>query len=286
MFSPFFHLLENPFGESPDPRFFYNASPHKTIFRGITENIRAGKGLALICGEVGTGKTLLIRKFIGELEDLAHTAVLLNPLVGAEYLLREILIEFGLISTKQAETLNPHHQLQLLNQWLVESAHNNKRCVLFVDEAQLLSRESLEVLRLLTNLETDLEKLLQVVIFAQPEILTSLKRPDLRQLTQRLSLIDHLQPLSLAETEAYIYHRVEVAGAGDFVRFEPKAIQLIYKHSKGLPRLVNGLCERALLVAEQQQVRRIGKALIAEVKAKHRSLFATQSHGHSKELDL
>jgi type II secretory pathway predicted ATPase ExeA len=245
-FREFFNLKENPFGESPDPYFYFPALPHEAALRKISWAIEENKSFTLVEGEVGNGKTMLSRAVHDIFREEANVAVIVHPHSDPVTLLSTICKDFGF-----------SNDLNSLNAAMLEAASAGKRNILVVDEAQSLSDSCLEFLRQLTNLETDKRKLLQIVFFAQPEFSARLCSPRLRQLQQRLQLTVTLSALSKDDTAAYIRHRLEKAGAGNFVRFEAEALEWIYRRSGGAPRLINKICELSLRFAAQQQLRHI-----------------------------
>ncbi|MGZ3711945.1 MAG: ExeA family protein, partial [Bdellovibrionota bacterium] len=247
-FREFFHLKENPFGETPDPQFYFSSLPHEAALRKISWAIEENKSLVLVEGEVGNGKTMLSRIFHDSLCGEANTAVIVHPYSDPAELLAHICRDFGFRTSPDLNSLNAA---------LLTAAEVGKRNILIVDEAQSLSASCLEFLRQLTNLETDKRKLLQIVFFAQPEFSRRLASPGLRQLQQRLQLKISLAPLNAEDTAAYIRHRVEKAGGGSFLRFEAEALEWIHRQSGGAPRVINKICELSLRFAAKNQMRHI-----------------------------
>jgi general secretion pathway protein A len=270
IYSKFFNLEANPFGETPDPDFYYASHQHNRALLTIDSAIRQGKGFSLLIGEVGTGKTLLTRILFASVAPHANTALILYPKFTELELLQAIVDEFE-IPTEHAQLKTTKSYLDLLNQFLLESLEKGKRSVLLIDEAQAMSVEALEMIRLLTNLETKDQKLLQIVLTAQPELEANLNRVELRQLKQRIGARATLQGLDLIETEAYIKSRIEQVGNGNFVRFDKGAIKLIHEFSVGMPRRMNQICEQILVAAESKRVRLIDANFASDalgVKAK------------------
>lgn len=245
-FRDFFNLRENPFGESPDPQFYFPSVSHEAALQKLAWAIEENKSFLLVEGEVGVGKTLLSRTLRDMLGEEAHSAFVLHPFASPADLLAHICRDFGF-----------GESLEELNRALLAAAAAGRRAVLIVDEAQSLSADCLELIRQLTNLETEKRKLLQIVFFAQPEFSARLAAPALRQLEQRLQLRISLAPLSEEDTAAYVRHRLEKAGGGNFVRFDAEALRFIYRQSRGAPRLVNKICELALRFAAHHQIRQI-----------------------------
>jgi general secretion pathway protein A len=243
MYEDFYDLTESPFNITPDPRYLFFSRRHREAYEHILFGIEQRKGFIQITGEVGAGKSTLCRAVLEELGDEVCTALILNPVMTQIQLLRTILGELGLENRG-----NDRVRLgQRLNDYLLERVAADQEVVLFVDEAQDMSDELLEQVRLLSNLETDQRKLLQIVLIGQPELRAKLARPALRQLSQRITVRYHLDPISRAETESYITHRLEVAGANGRPTFSRWALDAIYRQSGGVPRMINAICDKALL---------------------------------------
>lgn len=240
----FFRLKENPFGEAPDPRFYFAAAAHEQALRQLDWALENDKAFTLVLGASGSGKTLLSRLLYHTLGDSA-VAMLVNPLLGPKDILRAVCQEFGIQPGADAD-------LEPLYAFLLNNAEAGRRSVLMIDEAQLLSAESLEFIRLLTNLETNKRKLLQIVLFAQPEFETALAGPALAQLAQRIYLRVRVGALSAEESDCYLRHRLEIAGGGNFVRFDAAGAAYLHQLCNGSPRLLNKAAETALLFAARQ----------------------------------
>ncbi len=262
IYSKFFNLSENPFGETPDPDFYFASIQHNKALSDLIQALNQGKCFSILTGEVGMGKTLLTRILLTTISEVANTALILYPKFTEKELLATICDEFEVPGIEGELTLKEY--VDHLNGYLLKSAEEGKRSILIIDEAQLMSVEALESIRLLTNLETKREKLLQILLVAQPELLSMLEREDLRQLTQRVSVHTVLDGLRGIELERYIRSRLEQAGAGNFVRFEPRAVKVIEELSGGIPRRVNQICEELLGTAELKRVRLISKAFVKE----------------------
>jgi general secretion pathway protein A len=246
LYNKYFHFTEQPFSIAPDPQFIYMSARHQEGLAHLLYGINRGGGFVALTGEVGTGKTTLCHCLLQQLPGDIDLALILNPKLNATELLAAICDELGVSYDKNLPTLK--NLIDLLNQHLLAVHARGRRTVLLIDEAQNLSLEVLEQIRLLTNLETSKTKLLQIILVGQPELKQLLKRQDLRQLNQRITARYHLLPLSLDDTREYIRHRLTVCN-GNPDLFKPGAIRKIYKFSSGIPRVINILCDRALLGA-------------------------------------
>ncbi len=243
MYLDFYGLTEFPFNITPDPRYLYLSRHHREAFDHLLYGISSRKGFIEFTGDVGSGKTTLCRAVFSKLGETVRTALILNPFLTETQLLRAIIQDFGL-TPEGRDKLSHTNQL---NAFLLEQNRNGINVALIIDEAQNLSLELLEQIRLLSNLETDRHKLLQIVLAGQPELRDLLNRPQLRQLRQRILVRFHLHPLDEADTMLYIHHRLQTAGAGDRVRFAPEAARLVFQHAGGVPRLINAICDHAML---------------------------------------
>jgi general secretion pathway protein A len=259
MYKQYFHFAELPFSIAPDPHFFYMSRRHQEGLAHLLYGITVGGGFVALTGEVGTGKTTLCHCLLRELPDNIDIALILNPKLNAIELLATICDELGIAYDKQQQTLK--QLVDALNHYLLAAHANGRRTVVLIDEAQNLSMEVLEQVRLLTNLETSKTKLLQIILVGQPELKQMLRRQDLRQLSQRITARYHLQPLSFVETRAYIRHRLQICG-GDPDLFKERAIRKIYKLSGGIPRVINILCDRALLGAYAENASHVTPGMI------------------------
>ncbi|HUK83828.1 MAG TPA: AAA family ATPase [Verrucomicrobiae bacterium] len=258
MYLSYYNLRELPFNITPDPRFLYFSTKHQEAFNHLLFGIHERKGFIELTGEVGAGKTTICRKLLEELGPNYKTALVLNPCLTIDQLLQAIVMEFDL----KVYGLDRVYYLQALNQFVLEQARQNNDVVLFIDEAQDLSDELLEQVRLLSNLETDHQKLMQIVLMGQPELRDKLAQPELRQLRQRITVRYHLGPLDLSETGFYINHRLTLAGANGSPRFDEGATKLIYKYSGGVPRLINAVCDKSLLAGFVTQTDLLNKKVI------------------------
>jgi general secretion pathway protein A len=259
MYKQYFHFAELPFSIAPDPHFFYMSRRHQEGLAHLLYGITVGGGFVALTGEVGTGKTTLCHCLLRELPENIDIALILNPKLNAIELLATICDELGIAYDKQQQTLK--QLVDALNHYLLAAHANGRRTVVLIDEAQNLSMEVLEQIRLLTNLETSKAKLLQIILVGQPELKQMLRRKDLRQLSQRITARYHLQPLSFVETRAYIRHRLRVCG-GDPDLFKERAIRKAYRLSGGIPRLINILCDRALLGAYAENASHVTPGMI------------------------
>lgn len=242
MYNEYYGFREAPFNITPDTRLFYFSQTHREAFDHLLFGIRERKGFILLTGEVGSGKTTLCRALLDQLESRFKTALILNPCMTATQLLRTIVIELGL-KPKRDRVQN----LQLLNDYLLEQVTQGNDVVLIIDEAQDLSAELLEEVRLLSNLETSSRKLLQIVLVGQPELREMIDRKELRQLRQRITVRYHVQPLTFEEMRNYISHRIAACRSNGEPTFNWLALRTIYTYSQGIPRLVNAACDKLLL---------------------------------------
>jgi general secretion pathway protein A len=253
MYLEFYGLSEPPFTITPNPRFLFFSDKHREAFNHLLYGIRERRGFVQLTGEVGTGKTTLCRALLEQLGGNFSTAVILNPALDADLLLKAIAVEFGLDVTG-ADRLE---MIAVINDFLLRQMAEGRECVLIVDEAQTLNNDLLEQVRLLSNLETDERKLLQIVLMGQPELRDRLNHHGLRQLRQRITVRYHLNPLRQDEVAQYVRHRLEVSGAKGAPSFTKPALWRIYRYSRGLPRLINAVCDKALLAGFVEKSERI-----------------------------
>ena len=261
MYQGFYNLKENPFRLNPDPAFICMTTQHQEALSGLVYSICTHPGLTVLVGEAGTGKTTLLYTLLGLLEKRNFiTALCTNPTLSREEFYDLLLLKFGVDC---ASTLKSR-QLAALEAALTRNLQNGRPCVLIIDEAQRLPAELLEEIRLLLNLETPKEKLLEIIIAGQPELSELLGRSELRQLKQRVGCICRLQPLNLQELKEYLHHRVTTAGLPEQNLFPDAVIQLIHNYTKGIPRLVNSLCNAALQTGFALQQRTITAEILEE----------------------
>jgi general secretion pathway protein A len=258
MYTAFYGLREKPFVLSPDPRFLFLADSHREALAHLLYGLEQGEGFIVISGEVGTGKTTICRSLLERLGAETELAFLFNPSNNATELLQSICEEFGL----PPERLSRRELLAQLNAFLLEKKAESKRVVLIIDEAQNLSAQTLEQVRLLSNLETSSSKLIQIILLGQPELDDKLDSDELRQLRQRISVRWSLQPLPFDDLRGYVAHRLRVAAGAGRVIFNDRALREIHRRSSGIPRLVNVLCDRALLAGYAAQVPVIGPKIV------------------------
>lgn len=245
MYLEFFDLQAAPFRITPDTRFFFLTQQYESALKSFQYATRERMGFMVLTGEVGTGKTLLTRQLLTEIDAGTETALLVNPLMSVPELLRAINHDFG-IAVPEAE---PQRQIEALTAYLLQIHTEGRTALLVIDESQNLSFEAFEMIRMLTNLETEHDKLLQILLVGQPELQKKLASYRLRQLRQRVTVQAALKPLSFHEMVRYIVHRITTAGGGRHAFFDPSAYRLVYQYTKGYPRLVNLLCDRSLLAA-------------------------------------
>jgi type II secretory pathway predicted ATPase ExeA len=246
MYKDFFGLKANPFNVNPDPRYLFLTRHTEEALACLTYGIQSRKGFVLLTGEVGTGKTTLLNKLMEWLRvQQVATAFIFNSQMNVPQFLEYMMADFGIPCDSKSKS---QILLKLYN-WLLDRYRAGETAVLIVDEAQNLSDEVLEEIRLMTNLETFTEKLLQIVVVGQPELEQKLKQPNLRQLRQRLTLRAKTHPLTLEETRAYVAQRLRIAGSNGQQIFDPEALALIHRYSAGIPRVVNLICEHCLVSA-------------------------------------
>jgi general secretion pathway protein A len=262
MYKEFFGLRANPFNVNPDPRYLFLTRHTEEALACLTYGIQSRKGFVLLTGEVGTGKTTLINKLLEwlRLQQVA-TAFIFNSRMNVPQFLDYMMADFGIPCDSKSKS----QILQRLYNWLLDRYRAGETAVLIVDEAQNLTDEVLEEIRMLTNLETFTEKLLQIVLVGQPELETKLKMPQLRQLRQRLTLRAKTHPLTLEETKAYVQQRLRIAGSDGRQIFDGDALNSIHKYSNGIPRVVNLLCEHCLVSAFVDQKPTINESIVDAV---------------------
>ena len=267
MYAAYFGLKEAPFRLTPDPTYLYMSAHHREALAHLLYGISAGGGFVQLTGDVGTGKTTLCRALLAQLPPQVDVALILNPRLTIPEFLASVCDELKIPYPR--DTTSPKVFVDALDHYLLDAHARGRRTVLLIDEAQGLSVEVLEQVRLLTNLETTSEKLLQIILIGQPELVPLLARDDLRQLAQRITARYHLEPFTEPDTHAYVRHRLQVAG-GRRGLFSEAAIRRIHAESRGVPRLINIICDRALLGAYAQDKRRIEPGMVARAAAEIR----------------
>ncbi len=272
MYCEFYGFREKPFNITPNPRFIFLSKNHREAFAHLLYGIDNHAGFIKLTGEVGTGKTTVLRTLFEQLDERGHrTALIFNPCLTAQELMRNINREFGI----SWEGLNISELLDALDRFLLQENTSGRTVVLVIDEAQNLEPQVLEQIRLISNLETKTDKLIQIILAGQPELGQLLECSELRQLSQRITVSYHLTPLDFEDTKAYIEHRLEVAGDWRAAVFAPQAVKQVFRYSGGVPRLINIICDRALLfgyIAESKEISgRIVKDAIAEIRKENRS---------------
>jgi len=257
MYESFFGLTESPFNMTPDPRFVYFSKHHQEALSAMKYGVQYRRGFIQVTGEIGAGKTTLSRSLLNQLGDDVHSALILNPKLSDLELLQTIVEDFGIKPTSKKRKA----YFDALNTFLLEETQKGKNAVLIIDEAQLLTPRALEGIRLLSNLETPSQKLLQIILIGQPELKDLIARPDLRQLRQRITVRFHLPALFHEEVSNYLEQRLRVAGLTEKV-FLDDAVQMISEFSGGIPRLINVLADRAMLGAYANGVKQISAGMI------------------------
>jgi general secretion pathway protein A len=254
----YYGLTQPPFEITPNPKFLFYSAKHREAFNHLLYGISARKGFVQLTGEVGAGKTTICRALLEQLNGQYETALILNPAMDADHLIKAIAMEFGL----SVSGLDRLEILSKLNLFLLDLVEKQRVAVLIIDEAQNLTDELLEQVRLLSNLETDDRKLLQIVLLGQPELRDRLNNPRLRQLRQRITVRYHLRPLSRREIGQYVQHRLQVSGGNGRPQFTGPALWRVFKYSAGVPRLVNAVCDKALLAGFVNRTDRINYRVI------------------------
>ena len=258
MYLDYYGLNEPPFDITPNPRFLFYSAKHREAFNHLLFGIRERKGFVQMTGEVGAGKTTLCRAILEQLDERYATALILNPLMSPAELVKAVAQEFAL----PINGLDRLDTIAVINQFLLQQAEDGKETVLIIDEAQDLTDELLEQVRLLSNLETDNRKLLQIVLMGQPELRDRLNNPRLRQLRQRITVRYHLLPLTRQEVRQYVQHRIHLCGGNGTPCFTRPALWRVFHYSQGIPRLVNAVCDKALLAGFVAQRERIDMRLV------------------------
>src|SRR4029434_3812224 len=259
----FFGLQQKPFTPTPDPRFLYLSPGHREGLAQLVYGVQEHKGFILLTGEVGTGKTTLLRTLLSRLDGNTASAFVFDTTLPCEGMLEYMLEDFGVAKPGESHV----QRLITLKKFLIERRHAGQNAVLILDEAQNLDLHALEQIRLLSNVETHAEKLLQILLVGQPELLKKLDRPELRQLKQRIGLRCRIVPLTPEQTRDYVRTRLRVAGARDLGLFSDEAITRIAEYSSGIPRLINTLCDHCLLIGYANKIWRIDRKIAEEAVA-------------------
>jgi general secretion pathway protein A len=272
MYEDYYGFTEKPFSLTPDPKYLFKSASHASAFELLQYAIRRREGFVVITGDIGTGKTTLCRALLEQIDRRTFTALVLNPFLSEDDLLRLVLQEFGVVSREEIKhgrlaAVTKQELIETLNEFLLSLQAIGAQALLIIDEAQNLPLQVLEQIRILSNLETAKEKLLQIVLVGQSNLKDLLRRPELRQLDQRVSIRYDLKPLSREETAAYVQHRLSVAGGGAAITFMPKALAQVHYFTLGIPRLINLLCDRALLSAYSSRATRVTPAFVESAAA-------------------
>ena len=275
MYMRFFGLKQEPFSLAPDPRYLYMSKRHREALAHLLYGVGGGGGFVLLSGEIGAGKTTVCRCFLEQIPKRCNVAYIFNPKLTVLELVKSICDEFHIPPPKVRGQPTVKTYVDALNDFLLRTHAVGQNNVLIIDEAQQLSAEVLEQLRLLTNLETNERKLLQIVLIGQPELRTMLERPDLEQLAQRVIARFHLKALSAKETEHYIRHRLSVAGMTRAIPFDRKALQRIHEIARGVPRRINLLCDRVMLGAYAHGKHTVDEAMVEKAG---REVFGRMPH--------
>ena len=268
MYETYYGFAEKPFSLSPDPKFLYRSQSHANAFELLQYAIRRREGFAVVTGDIGTGKTTLCRALLEEIDRTTFTALVLDPFLSEQDLLKRILQDFGVVSRENIRAgrlagITKQDLIETLYDFLLGLVPLKANAVLIIDEAQNLPLPVLEQIRILSNLETDKEKLLQIILIGQLNLGTLLRSPELRQLDQRVSIRYQLEPLDRETVGAYVSHRLTIAGGSAAVTFAPKALDRLHRLSGGIPRIINLLCDRALLAAFSVRENRITPDMVA-----------------------
>ena len=267
MHEEYYGFAEKPFSLTPDPKYLYKSESHANAFDLLQYAIRRREGFMVVTGDIGTGKTTLCRAILEQLDRKTFTALVLNPFLSEDDLLRLILQDFGVVSREEIKRgrlarVSKQELIDTLNEFLLSLLPLRASALVIIDEAQNLPLQVLEQIRILSNLETEKEKLLQIVLVGQLNLKDVLRSPELRQLDQRVSIRYELKPLTAEETSAYIAHRLTIAGGGAVVSFAPKSVELVHRYTGGVPRLINVLCDRALLGGFSARTNRISPEMV------------------------
>ena len=268
MYCDFFGFSEKPFTITPNPHFVFLSNIHREAFARLLYGVDSHAGFIALTGEVGTGKTTMLRTLLAQLNPERYTSALIfNPCLSGEQLLAGICREFGV----EVDEKSRSGYLDALNRFLIEQNSAGRTVVLVIDEAQNLEPEVLEQVRMISNLETERDKLIQIILAGQPELNDVLRRHDLRQLNQRITVRSRLTPIKVDDAANYINHRLKISGSRIPDIFTPAAVRRIYRFSHGIPRLINVACEQALVMAWTRETRFVSSSMAAEVIAELKS---------------
>ena len=275
MYEQYYSLVEAPFSLTPDPKYFYRSESHHRAFELLQYSIQRREGFMVVYGDIGTGKTTLCRAVLDTIGKNVYTALLLNPFLSELDLLKGILYDFGITTAPGA---SKQDLITELNTFLISVLEKDGRAVVLLDEAQNIPMATLEQVRIISNLETNKEKLLQIVMVGQLELVDVLSKPELRQLYQRISIKCELTPLSADEAAQYVRHRLAIAGGGQSrVVFTPDGMKEIYRYSGGIPRLINLIADRSLLagmaLSTSAMDRRVVREAVENLQLKPKSSF-------------
>ncbi len=273
MYLDFFQLNEFPFNVTPDPRFLFFSERHREAFDSLLYGIEHRKGFIVLTGEVGCGKTTTCRSVLNKLPRTTHSAFILNPSITATQLVRSILLDLNIEPKGQDKLVH----INQLNRFLLQCLEKHENVAVIIDESQNLDSQLMEQVRMLSNLETDQHKLMQIILSGQPELKERLQQPELRQLRQRIMVHCDLAPLSIVDAAHYIQHRLTIAGAPDPISFfESSAVEKIHKRAGGIPRQINTVCDRALLSAYIRKNRQVTSQDVENALVELSSLIGVQ----------
>ncbi len=258
MYLEFYGLKENPFNVTSDPNFLYLSHTHKEALNHLLYGINQRKGFIEVTGEIGAGKTTLCRAILNQLDERTKTSLVFNSSLPEKQLLEAIIADFGITPKRRSKV----GLIEALNEFLLEQLALGNNAVLIIDEAQNMRPSTLEAIRMLSNLETEKEKLLQIVLCGQPQLRDKLNSPSLLQLKQRIAVRFHVRALEKEELQGYMNHRLDVAGGGGRVSFTPETVDPIHSYTNGIPRLINIICDKALLMGFVYETRFIGNEII------------------------
>lgn len=261
MYETFYGFKEKPFNTTPDPRFFFPSDKHSEALNSLVYAINERKGFVVITGEIGAGKTTVTRALLTKLDEKTKVALITNTHLNPKELIEQILEEFEI----DFQSGSKRKLLSQLNEFLVKQLAQDINVVLIIDEAQNLAPKVLEEVRMLSNLETETEKLIQIILLGQPQLKAKLQNPKLEQFKQRIAVYYHLDPLNRQETGDYLQHRLKSVTQEQIEIFSPEAVEMVYAYSQGIPRLINIICDSALLSGYIYEAKRITREIMFEV---------------------